>query len=202
MFYLDYGYFCETPDNIMEYIRTSGLQDDRDETAERKEEFVFTFVRHPLRRAYSGFNDKAFHEHAHSFPRLREKLIRRGATLTNKNPSLEEHRQNFVIFLEIVYQDINSSKKKKVNPHWDSQSNILQRKQSRRALDFIGRLEHLQRDFTFVLERAGYQSPFEFRRFNEGLSYPHSYDIVVNESVRELGRNIFSEDLKKLGYEI
>ncbi|MBA3519107.1 MAG: sulfotransferase family 2 domain-containing protein [Rhizobiales bacterium] len=202
MFYLDYGYFCGTPDSVMGYITQSGLQDGRDQMADRQGDFVFTFVRHPLRRAYSGFNDKAFHQHTHSFPWLRQKLIRRGATLKNKDPSVEEHRANFVIFLEKVYKDIKNTKNKKVNPHWDSQTRILRRKKKRREIEFIGRLEHMERDFTSVLERAGYQSPFEFRRFNEGPGYPHAYDVVVDASVQDLGRTIFSEDLEELGYEI
>ncbi len=202
LFYLDYGYFCESPNDVMEWISQSRLKDGRDQIADRQGDFVFTFVRHPLRRAYSGFNDKAFNQHPHAFPWLRQKLIRLGATLTNKEPSVEEHRANFIIFLEMVYKDIRTPKNKKTNPHWDTQTNILRRKRKRQNIEFVGRLEHIERDFTSVLERAGYQSPFEFRRFNEGLRYPHSYDVVVDASVQDLGRMLFSEDLEELGYKI
>ncbi|KAI2505640.1 sulfotransferase family [Fragilaria crotonensis] len=100
------------------------------------------FVRHPMDRIISAYLDKAVHDHAYngnlSF------VAKRCCPLRNAcGPIAERSFQDFVHVARAC-----------PNPHWNSQSQRMQRKYWR-YINFVGHLETAQADTKALLERVG-----------------------------------------------
>jgi len=70
-----------------------------------------------------------------------------------------------------------------------------------RPFDFIGRLERIDEDMAYICDRVGLPRQ-SLPRLNEGPPAPYSYEEVVNDTIRELGRDLYSDDLKNFAYTI
>lgn len=89
-------------------------------------EFVFTFVRQPLKRAYSCFNEKIFHKADFPLLKDRARFEKHYKITLTENPTLEEHRANFKYFLDYIKQtDKAGPLEDKNNAHWEMQHRII-----------------------------------------------------------------------------
>ena len=211
---------CTTIKNLLYRIDSGGFLDDPltihgrsdlmvhakaqpDEIERRlKTDIVFTFVRHPLKRAYSCFNEKIHFVSFYSFGKARDFIAREYDATFTDTPSLEQHRSNFKRFLKFAEDTADKSNGFRRDPHWSPQTTVLAGPLRWRMLDFIGRVEAFDVHMDAVLALAGRRRDFETPRMNEGPPPPWRYEEVIDDEIRAIGRRFFADDLRNFGYAI
>jgi Sulfotransferase family len=174
-----------------------------DELARRlRSDLVFTFVRHPLKRAYSCFNEKVHFETKYSFGGARQCIADDYGGHFVATPSLEQHRANFKAFLRFARDSFKGENGWRRDPHWCPQSMVVNNVRRWRAIDFIGRVENFDAHLKTVMGLAGISYDFETPRMNEGPPPPFRYEEVLDDEVRSLGRALFASDLRIFGYSL
>lgn len=162
----------------------------------------FTFVRHPIRRAYSLFNEKISNQWEYSFPDVRNMLINTYGARFDKNDDADTVRSNFLKFLYFIKDTKEERIQFRKDHHWMPQFFVLSQATKFRTMDFIGKVESFDRDFRYVLDRCGYRDQFELKKFNEGPGSRIAYEAVANDEVRSLGHAIYARDFENFGYKI
>lgn len=200
---LEYGRLPKNPVEIHKIEKTElvHIATNR-EAIERKfqSSFVFTFVRHPLRRAYSFYTDKLSGADKRTFAKLIDFLEKEyGADF--KEQSIEKTRENFLLFLrfvEAVYKRGEHSDWQ--NWHHAPQTRIIRSANKVRPLDFVGRMESLDTDFAYVQSKVGATAPLPHLNVSE--RHPVTFDEVLTDDIKEVGRRAYAADLRSFAYEI
>ncbi|MCP8896337.1 sulfotransferase family protein [Shinella daejeonensis] len=203
MYHLEHGRYPEKPLDIhkIEQSRLIHFDNNRSKVYEAlRRSFVFTLVRHPLKRAYSLFNEKILHQSQYAFGDAQVLLKNRyGASL--RNESLEECRADFLAFLNLVRDTQRKTVDFRLDWHWIPQTVIINDALRFRTLDFIGRVETMDQDMEFVMKRTG-ATTIPFPRFNEGPKSKFAYEEVLTDRIRDLGKQIYATDLENFAYSI
>jgi hypothetical protein len=199
---IDSGRFLEDPLTI--HARRDLFvhwQDQPEEISRRlKTDFVFTFVRHPLKRSYSCFNEKIHFVTAYSFGGARAMIARDYGAVFETAPSLERHRANFKAFLRCARDSFEKRNGLRRDPHWCPQSMVLNGTSRWRMVDFIGRVENFDTDMRTVMALAGLPHGVATPRMNEGPPPPWRFEDVLDDEIREIGEGFFADDLRNFGY--
>lgn len=211
---------CTTIKNLIVRLDTGGFIDDPltihgrkdlmvhwkvdpDAVAARlKTDIVFTFVRHPLKRSYSCFNEKIHFTSIYSFGKVRQHIARRYGAEFVEAPSLELHRENFKRFLRFSQDTVDRTSDMRRDPHWIPQSLVLAGSDRWRRPDFIGKVERLDAGMDAVLGLAGVTRDFETPRMNEGPPPPWRYEEVLDDEIRAMGATLFADDFRNFGYSL
>ena len=159
-------------------------------------------MRHPLKRAYSCFNEKVHFESIYSFAGVRQCVADDYGARFAPAPSLERHRANFKAFLRFAKASFKGKNGWRRDAHWCPQSMVLNRTRRWRSVDFIGRVEQFDSHIKAVMDLAGIPYDFDTPRMNEGPPAPFRYEEVIDDEIRELGRAAFASDLRNFGYEL
>lgn len=212
MYFMEHGRYIDEPLDI--HAHQDGLLRSRQNTPEvqalferrlRERHLVFTFVRHPGKRAYSCFSEKIVHESKYSFPKVRDFIVEKyGLALPAADDAgydVERHRRNFLCFLDFVRDNFAGKTPVRMDAHWGRQSSILHHFQRFFFIDLIGRVESFESQFTGVLD----QTPMQHRpdlgvRFNEGPKPPFSYAQIVDAEVAQRLHDLYKDDYDRLGY--
>lgn len=211
LYFVEHGRYIDEPLDIHAH---DGLLRSRESTPENLALFngklsaphmVFTFVRHPGKRAYSCFGEKIFNQSKYSFPKVRDYIAEK-YKLALPEPGdasydLARHRANFMCFLDFVADNFDGKTEIRTDAHWGRQSTIIEHFQRFFFVDFVGRVEDFERQFRFVLD----QTPLRHRpdlgvRFNEGPKPPFSYEQIADAAVEARLREIYADDYFRLGY--
>jgi hypothetical protein len=163
---------------------------------------VFTFVRHPLRRAYSCFCEKVHFQTPYSFPRVRQTVANDYGARFDAAPSADLHRENFKAYLRFARDSFRARNAWRRDPHWCPQVMVLNNARRWRALDFIGRVEQFDAHLHVAFGLAGIALDFEVPRMNEGPSAPWPYEAMLDDEVRALAEDFLGEDLRTFGYSL
>jgi hypothetical protein len=163
---------------------------------------VFTFVRHPLRRAYSCFNEKVHFQTPYSFPRVRATIAADYGGRFEAAPSAELHRENFKAFLRFARDSFEGRNAWRRDPHWCPQTMVLQNARRWRVVDFVGRVERFDAHLRLAFSLAGVALDLEVPRMNEGPPAPWPYEAMLDDEVRGLGAAFFADDLHGFGYSL
>ena len=128
IFFLDYKRYYPVPLDIHKYSDELLLTFDsnKSELYEKfKSSIVFTFVRHPMRRAYSFFNEKILHDSKYAFKDVRGVLVDRYGADFSSDENIEVIRDNFIKFLKFV-KDVKENRIQfRKDFHWMPQAYIL-----------------------------------------------------------------------------
>lgn len=215
LYWIDYGTYLDDPMAVHRLQESLFLVYDDNPRGfeERLPDYTFTFVRHPLRRAYATFNDKIAHSEAPYFKRFRKafskhygvRLDGRGYGLLDILRSPEDrarrwHQDTFVKFLHFVEDTRTGRIDVPYDWHWAEQTHVLDNARPIRVPDFIGKLENMDKEFPTVAAHAGVDAG-TLRHLNEGARLGPRYEDVVNDQIRELGAQVYANDFKQFGYE-
>ncbi len=174
----------------------------------RSRSVSFTFVRDPLIRIYSCFNEKIYSDSPYSFPRLRDRYLPHVYGLTLKHPpgdySAEQHSDNFRRFLLFVKDNVAGTSAVRQDGHWLPQTSLLRRVSERMVIDVIGRVESYKSEMSAVLDRLGMADRPELLevKFNEGLQAPYRLEQILTDEIRDLAAGIYAQDYQELGYRL
>jgi hypothetical protein len=203
LYYMDHGKYHPSPLDIHKYTDDVFLTYDRNRGDIYKkfhDSAFFTFVRHPIRRVYSLFNEKIVNQWEYSFPDVRNMLINAYGAQFGANDDVETVRANFIKFLYFIRDTKEERIQFRRDHHWMPQSFVLSLATRIRPMDFIGKVENFDRDFRYVLARSGFNDTFELKKFNEGPGSKVPYEQVANDEVKNLGYAIYSRDFENFGY--
>ena len=201
---LDYGYEFHSPLDIhsqsKELLTHYAVRPD--ELIERmRQSFVFTFVRHPLRRAHSLYCEKICNISPYSFKSVREIIKKKYGANFFSSVNLEQEAKNFFAFLNFIRDVQTNQIEFRKDPHWMPQINTIKRGSKVRSLDFIGRIETFEEDFYFICKKAGLPHQ-NIPHYNKSPKPQFSYEQILNDEIRILGELIYAEDLFSFAYKI
>ena len=147
--------------------------------------FVFTFVRHPLKRAVSAYCDKILGNQ----PQKKEILSGLG-----RDPEDIESHVTFDEFVSVI----TSQKPSQLNPHWRPQ--VLNLYPDVIDYHFIGRLESFDHDFGFIRNKLGLPV-FETDRRNVKSSNTDKRQYLSLRNRFKLAR-LYAQDFIFFGYRL
>lgn len=128
--------------------------------AERPGHRSFTVIRHPMLRAYVAFHDRIV---SGQVPNHRLTLVRSyKAKLPEPGQpfsTLEAEHAAFLVFLRYARLSVLGQVGQKVDPHWASQTAILQGIASFQPLDLVAREDRLPQALAYLAAEAGVSLP-------------------------------------------
>ena len=202
-YFLDHGTYLIDPLQIHQLDKTifPHYDGDRERLVSRfSDSFVFTFVRHPLERAYSAYREKIIRIGPQSFKKARDFIELHYRVHLSEDATLIDNRLGFLVFLQFVRDTRDGRVPFSYDWHWATQTHVVKNALAVRTLDFIGRLESAE-DRQFVVLKAG--QPFEqIPKSNEGPRYSQAYSDVLTPEIEAAGREIYGEDLLNFAYTI
>ena len=208
LYWLDHGRLPDDPLSVHQTGSNDFIRYGDDRFTPRLTDFTFTFVRHPLRRAYATFNDKFAHLDGGYFKKAQRYFAQNydvhfGPTWFRggRRGSVDWYRRSFVKFLRFVEDTKTRKADFAYDWHWAEQTHILKVAAAIRTPDFIGKLENVAVDFPPIAERAGVSAD-TLPRVNEGKKIAPPYQDVVNDEILELGAKVYANDFEKLGYTV
>ena len=198
---LENGHYLNEPLDIHKVERSHLVHFDtnRSQVYEAfRSSFVFTLVRHPLKRAYSLFTEKILQQSQYAFGGVRRKLKDQyGASL--QIGGLDECQSDFLAFLNFIRDTQRSKVDFRLDWHWIPQTAIVRDALKHRTIDFIGRVETMDLDMQFVMDRTG-ATAIRFPRFNESPKVKYSYDDILTGRIGDIGRLIYEKHLENFAY--
>jgi hypothetical protein len=208
-YWLDYGKLPDNPISIHETQAENFVVNDDERFKERLGDFTFTFVRHPIRRAYATFNDKIAHHQGGAYFKPAQAFFAKNYGVKFRFPwywrgrrgSVFWYRRSFLKFLQFVEDTKTGKVDFRYDWHWAEQTYLLEESASVRAPDFVGKLENLANDFPPIAARAGVSAD-TLPHVNEGSRIAPSYDQVVNDRILEMGAKVYANDFAQLGYTV
>lgn len=164
--------------------------------------FSFTFVRDPIKRAYSCFHEKIINKSSYSFPKIAAYIQDKYVIDLLPTDDKDQVEKQFYTFLKFIEDNINNNTDVRKDPHWLPQSKIIGNYNSVRAIDFIGRVEDFQKDMDFVLSKIGHTDLDSGKKFNEGPKPEVRLEEILSPRVRNIAVDLFGEDYVKFGYDL
>lgn len=165
---------------------------------------TFTFVREPFSRAYSAFNEKIHFVSRYSFPHVRDILIREyGAVFpaVSEEGSPDQHAGNFLKFLALVRDGLTEPVRRKWDPHWAPQTQLVGMFQQYIGIDLVGRLETFAAGMRYVLETGGVGQPVDLdARLNEGPKPPYKLVDIMTPAIFKALLDVYGDDVANFGY--
>ena len=155
--------------------------------------FKFLFVREPLHRLLSGYQDKFFGKNRLYTNRLRLLIVK-----ANRPEDVEEvsTATNNVTFAEFLRHIVTSSN----DVHWRQYEHLCF--PCTFKFDFIGHFETLEDDVAYVLKNAGFHERVTFPPFHSSRvssNFMRYYSQVPQEILLRLGE-AFRNDFEMFGY--
>lgn len=164
--------------------------------------FTFTFVRNPLKRAFSAFNEKIINLGKYSFVRINRYIseIYNIDLSPSSNPVVVE--KQFYTFLCFIDDNLNNKTNVRKDWHWLPQYLVLKKNVGSGIVDFIGRTEMFKQDFAFVMNKAGIEEIDVTLRFNEGPKPNCRLEDICSHRILAKAKTVFEKDIMAFGYDL
>jgi hypothetical protein len=208
LYYIDNGAYY--PDQLAIHNDPKALlwarSEERDEYIEalRKRKITFTFVREPFARAYSAFNEKIYFDSRYAFPQFRGLLAEEyGAAFPGpgETNTPARHSDNFLKFLRLVRDGMAEPVRRKWDPHWAPQTQLLAMFRRYITIDLVGRLEAFVPAMDYVLKVGEVTRSVDLSiRFNEGPKPPYRLQEVMTPAILDILLDLYGEDIEHFGY--
>jgi dermatan 4-sulfotransferase 1 len=175
---------------------------DSDVIRRLNEYFTFTFVRHPLDRLLSAFEDKVNPSALQKQYTVRYvpdmiRLCRQGA----KNISVEQRKKN-VTFEEFLCY-VSKEHTDKLDRHWAPYDQICDFCAPQLNYDFIGDFEYMKEEAEFVLHRLGVKDvayPAGYRTDKQRRDrFVQAYSAISKKTLKAIHER-FRRDFEMFGY--
>lgn len=202
LFYLDTGSVYKDPlaihfnNRALLRIETQPLQLLAKLT---RQDIVFTFIREPIGRIYSCYNEKIHSASQYSFPDVRAYLEENyGLQFPQDGKiSLDNHIANFSRFITFLTRNLAGRTPVRKDYHWQAQHRVIKQQSANIVLDFIGIIETFERDFRQLLAAADVPTTISFdRKFNESSAVSYPMKDVVQSEVEARLRALYENDLE------
>jgi hypothetical protein len=144
-----------------------------------EEFFKFTFVRNPFERLVSAYE-----------------YLKRGGKSAGDREFSERVLSRYKSFDTFVQEWLTPETAMRLN-HFRPQSSFLTDREGELLVDFVGRLEQMERDFARVVRTLGVEVELpRLNRTDGGRDYRRRY----RDRTREIAASVYAEDLQRFGY--
>ena len=126
-----------------------------------------------------------------------------GAVYPDKTETITpaRHSDNFRKFLQLVRDGMKEPVRKKWDPHWAPQTQLLAMFRRYIPIDLVGRLEAFTPAMAYVLEIGEVKRPVDLSvRFNEGPKPPYRLQEIMTPAILEALLDLYGEDIEHFGY--
>jgi Sulfotransferase family len=160
----------------------------------------FTFLREPVSRIYSCYNEKISIVSQYSFADIRSYLIEHyGLQFPHSGPtSLDNHIFNFQRFIDFLAKNLAGNTPIRKDYHWQAQHRVIKQQSGNIVLDFIGIMDTFKDDFTALLTSADVPHTslsFE-RKFNESPNGLYSLADVSDPEIKTQLEDLYAVDIE------
>lgn len=159
----------------------------------------FAVVRHPLLRAHAVFNAQVLGSTQQDF---RNMLTRQhGVNLPKQGahyPDVQAYRDGFLNFLRFAKKNLGGQTAVKVDPHWASQTAVLQGFAQAQAPDLVLREDRLAEGLAWLCAEVG-AAPVPLPPLEEPAPVPLS--SIWDEELEVACRDAYGRDYIAFGYE-
>lgn len=164
----------------------------------------FTVVRHPLERAHRVFCKRIISDDSDSFPGIRRTLRKRYKIPLPDTPydlayDQNEHRNAFLGFLQFLQKNLADQSSVRVDPHWASQSQIIQGFGNFALPDRIIREADLNAELAGLARSVGIE-PFSDPEQPDEAGQFHLIDIYDDE-IEKAAQSAYSRDYMVFGFD-
>lgn len=159
----------------------------------------FTVLRHPVARAHAAFCEKILEG---NFTEIRKILRQRYKLPIPGQPggaySLEQHREAFLGFLDFLKANLAQQTGVRVDPHWASQSMILEGMAQFAVPDLVLREEDLPQELPRLAARFGRDATLPDPTPNDT---PHALAQIYDAEVEARAAEAYQRDYMVFGFE-
>jgi hypothetical protein len=148
--------------------------------------FIFTFVRHPLKRVVSAYGDKIVS--TENRRRKKKEILK----ILGKDPDNIETPVSFDEFVSAII----SQKPNRLNPHWRPQfynlfPNIVK-------YDYIGTVENINEGINIIKLKLGLPD-YPLNKQNEKSRFVNYHEVLTPRNRLKLAK-LYAKDFKTFGY--
>lgn len=168
--------------------------------------FVFSFIRHPAERLHDVFIRRIAQADAGAYSMVQMMMARdyRGPGPGEMMSSTDALLTGLDAFISFVESNLSGHTALRVDPAWTPQSTLLALYARETPIDFIGRIENLDDDLSFVLSRMK-SPPIELapklKASLERIGHEMPKSIWLTRERETRIRKIYERDYARLGYD-
>ncbi|RYG91386.1 nodulation protein NodH [Loktanella sp. IMCC34160] len=163
----------------------------------------FTVVRHPLARAHAAFCDLILPTGPGTYPEIRKSLRQVfSVPLPDGDPGPDydriAHRKAFAGFLRFLKANLGAQTSIRVDPHWASQSSVVQGFGYFASPDLIVREDRMRIDLAYLALTVGRDDAPDMT----GRSDPHAPRLseIYDEEIESLAADVYQRDYMVFGF--
>ncbi|MGB8812411.1 MAG: nodulation protein NodH [Paracoccaceae bacterium] len=157
----------------------------------------FTVLRHPVARAHAAFCSQVLSGDLPDLRHILAKTYKIDLPAVGETHSVAKHRVAFLEFLRFLKLNLSGQTGLRVNPHWATQTAVLQGFAQFQGPDLVLREDRLAEGLAYLAAEVGGNCP-AFTPQDEPAPHPLSaiYDAQVEDAVRDA----YQRDYMGLGF--
>ena len=164
----------------------------------------FAVVRHPVLRAHEVFCRTFLSDGEGSFPRIRRQLRKKYKLPLPETPydlayDITEHRQAFLMFLEWLPSNLAEQTSIRVDPHWASQSQIIQGFGNFALPDLVLREDELDSELVSLAGKVGVAKIPPLQK--PECTGQYSLEQIYDEEIEKAAQAAYSRDYMIFGFD-
>ena len=166
----------------------------------------FTILRHPLARAHAAFCERILNLGDGGFPAIRKTLKNRydvQVPLNDKHTAAYDivaHRSAFAAFLTFLNANLAGQTVVRIDPHWASQTQIVQGFSEFAPPDRIIRQDTAQAELAGLAQSVGLENAPEFEVAPDEDT-PFALSAIYDAELEQLARKAYARDYVTFGFE-
>lgn len=157
----------------------------------------FTVLRHPVARAHAAFCDKILPTEG-GYTKLRNLLAQHHNITLPENKSFD-HATSFKAFLEFLAKNLTGQTAIRVDPHWTSQTRVIEGFSAIRTPDLLLREDQIEHGLTLLAATIGHDDMPPIPKVLD----PHADKLsrIYDGEIEKLTRAVYTADYQTLGFE-
>lgn len=158
----------------------------------------FTVLRHPLARAHAGFCSHVLGDQGADLHRLLSKTYKIALPKPGTTVTPEEHHAAFLAFLRWLKLYLSGQTGQKIDPHFASQTAILQGFAQFQGPDLVLREEGLAGALPFLAAEVGCAAPAAYA--TEDVAAPNPLAVIYDDALEDAARDAYQRDYMGYGF--
>lgn len=162
---------------------------------------TFTVLRHPVARAHAAYCEKILPADGSGFAELRELLRKhqKVAIPARDDAPSYDHAEGFKSFLRFLARNLGQQTNLRIDPHWASQTTVLEGLSAMRPPDMVIREEELESGLAMLAAGMGHSEMPAIPQ--ETDPYRAHLDAIYDGEIEKLTRAVYARDYLAFGFD-